>query len=331
MAEDSGTATSGSAKAAPEAVRPEDIKAVPVRHPGRWVAAVIVLYIVVSLVDSAVTNPHLKWHVVGHYLFASEILHGVENTLLLTVIAMVIGVALGIVIAVMRRSDNPLLSNVAWVYIWIFRGTPVIVQLLFWGFIAALYPTITLGVPFGGPAIIHESANKLIAPFTAAILGLALNEAAYMAEIVRGGLLSVDEGQDEAACALGMTRAQTMRRIVLPQAMRVSIPPTGNETISMLKLTSLVIVIPINDLLFEAQTVYAATYQTIELLIVASFWYLIFTSILQTGQFYIERYYGRGNQRVQQKTLLETLWSRAFTRQRGEVPVGAQGNPGGTL
>ncbi|MEH3055194.1 MAG: amino acid ABC transporter permease, partial [Patulibacter minatonensis] len=230
-------------------VRPEDITAVPVRHPLRWLGAALLLYVVVAIVNSMATNPKYEWDVVWDFLFSESIIRGLGNTLALTVVAMVIGIALGILVAVARQSENPVLAKVAWVYVWFFRGTPVVVQLLAWAYIGALYKVITFGVPFGGPDLIHADAKSLISPWTAAILGLALNEAAYMAEIVRGGLLSVDEGQEEAASALGMSRAQTLRRIVLPQAMRVIIPPTGNETISMLKLTSLVFVIPLGDLL----------------------------------------------------------------------------------
>ena len=231
------------------------------------------LVVAVALVRSVATNPRFEWGVVGDYLFDERILEGVRFTIELTVIAMAIGIVLGVVLAVMRLSPNPLVSGASWLYIWFFRGTPVLVQLLFWYNLAALYPTISLGIPFG-PAFVHADANTLITPFTAAILGLGLNEGAYMAEIVRAGIISVDEGQTEAAQSLGMTRLQTMRRIVLPQAMRVIIPPTGNETISMLKTTSLVSVIAVADLLYAAQTIYSANFKTIPLLIVASIWYL---------------------------------------------------------
>jgi polar amino acid transport system permease protein len=307
-------------------VRAEDIKAVPVRHPGRWVAAALIAYVVIAVVNSMATNPRYEWDVVGEFLFSEAILRGLANTLLLTVIAMVAGVLLGILVAVARRSENPVLSSVGWWYVWFFRGTPVVVQLLGWAFIGALYPVITLGVPFGGPDLLDIKANSLITPWTAAFLGLALNEAAYMAEIVRGGLLSVDEGQTEAAEALGMSKVQTLRRIVLPQAMRVIVPPTGNETISMLKTTSLVFVIPINDLLYSAQLIYAANYKTIQLLIVVSIWYLLITSILQTGQYYIERYYGRGSNRAPKEGLAKYVASRMFTIRRD--PAGASGGGG---
>jgi polar amino acid transport system permease protein len=282
--------------------RPEEIKAVPIRRPGRWIAAAIVLVVAVAIVRSVATNSRFQWHVVGHYLFDSRILHGVVVTLELTVISMAIGIALGIVLAVMRLSPNPLVSGASWLYIYLFRGTPLLVQLLFWEFISALYPSIAIGIPFG-PAFIHANANTLITPFAAAILGLALNEGAYMAEIVRAGIISVGEGQSEAALSLGMSRLQTMRRIVLPQAMRVIVPPTGNETISMLKNTSLVSVIGYAELLYEAQQIYAATYQTIPLLIVASIWYLVLTSVAYVGQYFIERRFGRGFTRAERASL----------------------------
>jgi polar amino acid transport system permease protein len=276
------------------AAAPETIEAIPVRHPGRWVAGGIVAILLATVIRSVATNPRFDWGVVGDYFFSSRIVHGLLVTLELTVIAMAIGIVLGVVLAIMRMSANPLISGASWVYIWLFRGTPVLVQLLAWSFISALYPVISLGVPFGGPALIHGNANALITPFAAAILGLGLNEAAYMAEIVRAGILSVDEGQTEAAHALGMTRLKTMRRIVLPQAMRVIIPPTGNETISMLKTTSLVSVIAFNELLYSAQLIYAANYKQIPLLITISIWYLIVTTVLSIGQYYVERHYGRG-------------------------------------
>jgi polar amino acid transport system permease protein len=281
--------------------RPEEIKAVPVRRPGRWIASIIVALVVASIIRSVATNNRFEWGLVGHYLFDSRILHGVIVTLELTALSMAIGIVLGIVFAVMRLSPNPLVAGVSWFYIWFFRGTPLLVQLLFWGFIAAIYPTIDLGIPFG-PSFVHANANSLITPFVAALLGLGLNEGAYMAEIVRAGIISVDEGQTDAAQSLGMTRLQIMRQVVLPQAMRVIIPPTGNETISMLKNTSLVIVLgAVFDLLFEAQQIYNVNYKTIQLLIVASIWYLAMTSVAYVGQYFIERHFGRGFSRAEQR------------------------------
>jgi polar amino acid transport system permease protein len=285
-----------------QARRPEDIKAVPVRRPGRWVVAAIVLVVAVAIVRSIATNPNFQWGVVGEYLFDGRILHGLRVTIELTAIAMGIGVGLGVLLAIMRLSPNWLVSSASSFYIWFFRGTPVLVQLLFWYNIAALYPKIALGIPFG-PAFVHADANTLITPFTAAILGLGLNEGAYMAEIVRAGIISVDAGQSDAAQSLGMTRLQTMRRIVLPQAMRVIIPPTGNETISMLKTSSLASVIVVTELLYAAQLIYSVNFKTIPLLIVASVWYIVCTSVLYVGQYYLERHYGRGAAREQSATL----------------------------
>jgi polar amino acid transport system permease protein len=265
------------------------IEAVPVRHPGRWVAALVIAIVAVLMVRSVVTNPRFEWDVVGDYLFDARILRGIGTTLELTAIAMAIGILGGIALAVMRLSPNPMVSTASSLYIWVFRGTPVLVQLLFWEFIAAVYPQITFGLWF-----VHLDANDLIKPLTAAILGLGLNEAAYMAEIVRAGIVSVDEGQSEAAHALGMTRTLTMRRIVLPQAMRVIVPPTGNETISMLKTTSLASVIAVTELTYAAQLIYAKNYKTIPLLIVVSLWYLLGTTILSVGQHFLERRFGRG-------------------------------------
>jgi polar amino acid transport system permease protein len=289
--------------------RPEEIRAVPVRRPGRWIAAAIVLVLAVAIIHSVATNPRFEWDVVGEYLFDERILEGLRITIELTVISMAIGIVLGVLLAVMRLSPNPLVSGGSWVYIWFFRGTPVLVQIIFWYFISALYPKIDLGIPFG-PSFIHANANTLIHPFTAAILALGLNEGAYMAEIVRAGIISVDEGQSDAAHSLGMTRLQTMRRIVLPQAMRVIIPPTGNETISMLKTTSLVSVIAVGDLLYAAQAIYAVNFKTIPLLITASIWYLVCTSVLYVGQYYLERYYGRGSSREPADTPMQRLRGR---------------------
>lgn len=272
---------------------PEPIEAVPVRHPGRWAAVAVLAVLAAMFVHTVLTNDNFRWNVVGRYLFSAPVLNGLRNTLILTVLAMLIGIVGGIALAVMRLSPNPVLSSVAAGYIWLFRGTPQIAQLLFWNFLAALYPRLSLGIPFG-PEFVSFDTNQLINQFTACLLGLGLNEAAYMAEIVRGGLQSVDHGQSEAAGALGMSRGQTLRRVVLPQAMRVIIPPTGNETISMLKTTSLVVVIGYFELLTSVQRIYSVNFQTIPLLIVAAIWYLVLTSILSVVQGFIERRYGRG-------------------------------------
>ncbi len=282
--------------------RPDDIKAVPVRHPGRWIVAAIVLLFAAAGVKSVITSKGFGWHTVGHYLFDPRVLHGIWTTIYLTVLCMAIGILLGILSAVMRLSPNPIVSGAAWLYIWFFRGTPLLVQILFWYNIAALFPTISLGIPFG-PSLVHEHANTLITPLVAALLSLGLNEGAYMAEIVRAGIISVDEGQSEAAQSLGMSRLQTMRLIVLPQAMRVIIPPTGNETISMLKNTSLLYVIGYTELLYSVTQIYDVNFQTIPLLIVACIWYLVMTSVLYVGQYFIERRYGRGFSRAERVTM----------------------------
>ncbi len=278
--------------------RPEEIRAVPVRHPGRWIAAVIIVIIAVAIINSVATNKNFHWHVVGQYLFDARILHGVRVTIELTVVSMIVGIVGGVLLAVMRLSPNPLVSGASWLYIWFFRGTPLLVQILFWNNISALYPKIGLGIPFG-PSFIHPNANSLLKPFLVCILALGLNEAAYMAEIVRAGIISVNEGQSEAAASLGMSRLLTMRRVVLPQAMRVIVPPTGNETISMLKNTSLVSVIAYTELLYSTQLIYDVNYFVIPLLIVASFWYLVMTSVLYVGQYFIEKRFGRGFARNQ--------------------------------
>jgi len=282
---------------------------------GRWIAAAIVLFVAAALIYSFATNSRVQWGVVGDYLFDARVLRGVRATLELTVVAMAIGIVLGVILAVMRLSPNPIVKSASWLYIWFFRGTPVLLQILFWGIgISALYPKISIGIPFGGPVIASGNANHIITLFVAAILGLGLNEGAYMAEIVRAGIISVDEGQHEAAHSLGMTRLQTMRRIVLPQAMRVIIPPTGNETISMLKTTSLVSVIAYTELLYAVQLIYSVNFKTIPLLIVAALWYLFFTTILSIGQYYIERHYARGSSRDLPPTPLQRLRWAALAR-----------------
>src|SRR4051794_4827102 len=237
---------------------------------------------------------------------------------------MAVGIMLGVVLALMRMSRNAIVSGVSWTYVWLLRGTPVLVQILFWYFIAAVYPSIDLGVPFG-PSFIHLNANSVITKFVAATLALGLNEGAYMSEIVRAGIISVEEGQHDAAHALGMTRMQTMRRIVLPQAMRVIIPPTGNETISMLKTTSLVSVIAYTELLYAVQLIYAVNFRQIPLLIVASLWYLIVTTILSIGQYYLERYFGRGAARRLPDTPLQRLRRNVFSFRHATVPVTVPG------
>src|SRR5919201_661609 len=304
---------SATQETAPSPTRPDEIKAIPVRHPGRWVAAAIVLYLAIAIANSMAANSRFEWGIIGHYFRSSRVLHGMLVSLELTAASMAIGIVLGVVLAVMRLSPNPLVSGASWVYIWLFRGTPVLVQILFWFNIAAIYPSFAIGLPFGGPQVAHINATTAITPFVAGILALGLNEAAYYSEIVRAGIISVEEGQTEAAQSLGMTRLLTMRRVVLPQAMRVIIPPTGNETISMLKTSSLVSVIAVTELLYSVQQIYAVNYRTIPLLVVASIWYLIVTTVLSIGQFYLERYFGRGATRTLPETPLQRLRRNLFS------------------
>jgi polar amino acid transport system permease protein len=289
---------------APVGTRPEAIKAIPVRHPWRWVSAVVVVAIAADILYTIFTAPNLDWSIVRTFLTNNLILKGIVVTLELTVLAMVIGIALGAVLAVMRVSANPIVSWVSWFYIWFFRGTPLLVQIFFWFNLALVLPHISLGIPHT-PLHWEASTNNVITPWTAALIGLGLNEGAYMAEVMRAGIISVEHGQTEAAQALGMSRLQVMRRIVLPQAVRVIIPPTGNETIGMLKSSSLAFVAAVPELYTRAEQISASNFDVIELLIVASIWYLLMTSILTVGQYYLERYFARGAQRALPPTPLQ--------------------------
>jgi polar amino acid transport system permease protein len=263
---------------------------VPLRHPWTWVASAVALLLAAGVFTSVATNPAFQWPVVAQYMLDQQILAGLARTLELTLAAMAMGLVLGTVLAVMRLSRNLLLSTLSWLYIWFFRSVPVLVQLIFWYNFGALYPKIVLWIPFG-PVLYSASTNAVITPLTAALAGLGLAQAAYTAEVVRAGIVSVPRGQTRAAMALGMRPATIFLRIVFPQAMRVIIPPVGNEVISMVKSTSLVSVIALAELLYTAQLIYARTYETIPLLIVASLWYLIIVSILSVGQHFLERYY----------------------------------------
>lgn len=275
----------------PASVAPMQV--IPLRRPWTWAATVVVLLVAAGVTWSIATNPAFQWPVVAQYLFDAQILGGLGRTLELTVAAMAVGLVLGTALAVMRLSDNKLLSILSWLYIWFFRSVPVLVQLIFWYNFGALYAHITLALPWG-PVLYSASTNDVITPMTAALAGLGLAQAAYTAEVIRAGILSVSRGQTRAAKALGMGPATIFIRIVFPQAMRVIIPPVGNEVISMVKGTSLVSVIAMSDLLYTAQLIYARTYETVPLLIVASLWYLAVVSVLSVGQHALERHYGRG-------------------------------------
>jgi len=293
-----------------DALPPSAIHAVPLRHPWRWVAAIVIVLVVGLFLYGAATNDAFRWSVYREYLFNTRVLKvGLFNTLQLTVYAMVLAVVLGVVLAVMRLSPNPVFKSVSWVFLWIFRGTPVYVQLVFWGLIPTIYQHIQLGIPFTGPTFVEFSAQSLSIPFLLATIGLALNEAAYMAEIIRAGISSVPEGQLEASTALGMSWGLAMRRTVLPQAMRVIIPPTGNEVISMLKTTSLVTGVPFTLDLYgiASREIAARIYEPVPLLMVAATWYLVVTSILMVGQYYLEKYFSRGASRKLTTKQLEAL------------------------
>jgi len=303
-----------------EAAAPELIQAVPLRRPGRWIAAVLVVVLLFLFIYGAATNPAYDWSAFGHYLFDKRVSKAAGVTLSLTVLAMFGGIILGVVLAVMRLSPNPVLKWVSFGWLWFFRGTPIYVQLVFWGLVVVIYKQIDLGIPFVHQ-FAHISTQNLLTVYWLAVIGLALNESAYMAEIVRAGLTSVDEGQDEAARALGMSWGQTMRRIVLPQAMRVIIPPTGNELISMLKTTSLVTAVPLTTELYSrTRDLSVETFNPIPMLLVASAWYLFFTSVLMTGQFYLERYFARGASRKMSGRQLQALAdAQATGNQRGLI------------
>ncbi|OFT88382.1 amino acid ABC transporter permease [Corynebacterium sp. HMSC28B08] len=271
---------------------PSEIQAVPLKHPWRWVAAVVLLALLVWFVIGAATNDAYHWDTYFKYVLDTRVAVAAVRTIALTVFSMLIGVILGAIVAVLRMSPNPVLQSVAWLYLWIFRGTPIYVQLVFWGLLGSLYQSISVGF-----AEIDLQAF-LTNMFLLAVVGLGLNEAAYMAEIVRAGIQAVPEGQSEASKALGMTWWQNMRRTVLPQAMRIIIPPTGNEFISLLKTTSLVIAIPYAGELYGRTTdISNNLFLPVPLLLVAATWYLVITSLLMVGQYFLERYFSRGSSR----------------------------------
>ncbi|MDK1476490.1 amino acid ABC transporter permease [Streptomyces sp. 549] len=297
-------------------VPPEAIKAIPIRHYGRWVSGVVVLGLL-GLIGVAFSNAQINWSIIPDYVFAERFVEGAGKTLGLTVLSMVIGVVLGIVLAIMRMSKNPVTSAVANGYIWIFRGTPVLLQLLLWYNLALIFPIINLG-------FYRDEMTDFMTPFMAALLGLALNEAAYMAEIVRAGIQSVDEGQTEASQALGMSRARTLRRIILPQAMRVIIPPTGNEFINMLKTSSLAYVITFGEVTRVAIDVSSSSLAVMEMLFVAAIWYLIMTTVFSIVQFYIERHYAKGSLRQLPPTPLQKVRAQLLSL-RAPNQVGGTG------
>ncbi|MFC7219871.1 amino acid ABC transporter permease [Streptomyces polyrhachis] len=297
---DTPPAGSGPAKAdAATPVPAQAIRAIPVRHPWRWVSAVVVLGLL-AMLGLAFANAKIQWSDVPEYLFNDRIMTGVLNTVKITVYSFVLGVVLGVVLAVMKLSKNPVVSLFANGYIWLFRGTPVLLQLLIWYNLALIFPVLNLG------PIYKDEMTEVMTPFLAALLGLGLNQAAYMAEIVRSGIQSVDEGQTEAAHALGMSSGRTMRRIVLPQAMRVIVPPTGNQFIDLLKTSSLAMVITYPELIYVAKSISTGTLNVMEMYFVAAIWYLALTTVFSIVQFYVERHFAKGSVR----NLPPTPWQK---------------------
>jgi polar amino acid transport system permease protein len=265
-----------------------DLKPIAIPKVGHWIGGIVLAIFAVIFLQVLVTNKNMQWSVVAEYMLNPAILSGLSMTLLLTFVAMILGLAIGIVLAIMRLSDSHVFQSVSWGWIWFFRGVPPLVQMIFWYNLALLLPEISIGIPFDGPKLLSWNTNALITPFSAAIMGLAFTESAYAAEMIRAGIQAVNVGQTEAAATLGMTRGQMLRCIVLPQALRIVIPPIGNDTISMLKFTSLVSVLALPDLLYSAQMVYARTYQTVPLLLVATIWYLVLTTILTVVEHAVE-------------------------------------------
>lgn len=274
--------------APPEAaIAADELTVVPRRHIGRWVGAVLVVAFLVWL-GLAIANAKIDWSIVAEYLTVPVMIEGILVALVLTVISMALGLVIGVVTAIMRMSKNPVTSSVAYLYIWVFRGTPVYLQLLMWFNIALIFPVLFV------PGMGVVKTINVVTPFVAAVIALGLNQGAYTSEVIRSGILSVDEGQTEAASAIGMTRIHLMRRIVLPQAMRVVIPPIGNEVISMVKTTSLASAIGVTEILSQAQHVYYVNSKIMELLIVCAIWYLAATTVMSIGQFYLERAFAKG-------------------------------------
>ena len=286
-----------------------DLKVVPARYYGRWLAGAVVLVLVAQFVHGLVTNPGWEWGVFFRHLASETVLRAVWLTVQLTFYGTVLGFALGVVLALMRLSHSVVLQTVAWTYIWAFRSIPLIVQLLFWFNLAYLYQELGIGIPFG-PVFWEFQTLHLIGAIPAAVLGLALHQAAYAAEIVRGGIISVDPGQTEAAAALGIPRHRQLRRIVLPQAMRGILPNAANEIISLFKGTSIVSVMAVGELFYQVQVIYGRTGQVVPLLLVATVWYIVLTTVLSIAQHYVERHFARGADRSPPPTPLRRLLTR---------------------
>ncbi|MDJ0376397.1 amino acid ABC transporter permease [Cryobacterium sp. PH31-L1] len=302
--------------AVPAGSDPDDIDAVPLRHPWRWVIAMLLLVVFAAVAVSLWQNDNVNHPSISEFIFDRRILDGVVLTLVLTIVSMAVSTVFAVLLAVMRLSNNPVMNALSWLYIWGFRGTPLLIQIVFWGYLGLLYAQITLGIPFTDFSLFSVDTNTLIPAFTAGLLALTLNQAAYSAEIVRAGMLSVDEGQYEAAYSVGMSPTFTLFKVVLPQAMRVIIPPMGNETISMLKNTSLLSVIAVLEVYTVATQISSQNLRQVELLVVVSCWYLFLTSMLSIPQYYLERHYGRGNARTLPPTPLARVWAALRPTQR---------------
>ncbi|MGO1434634.1 MAG: amino acid ABC transporter permease [Canibacter sp.] len=277
----------------------------PLRRPGRWVSAIVVLVLLAAFVQAIATNKNIDFATIGEFMFNSRILSGVQLTLLITLISMSCAAILAVIVAAMRMSGNPVLVVVAAVYVWGFRGTPLLVQIVIWGYFGLIFEYITIGIPFTDIIFFQAPTNSLINALVAGIIALTLNEAAYSSEIVRSGMLSVDEGQREAAASLGMSPGYSFMHILLPQAMRVIIPPMGNQLISMIKNTSLLSLIAVLELYTQATQISAQNLRQVELLIVVSIWYLAIVSVLSVPQHYLERHFGKGATKNQPQTLIE--------------------------
>src|SRR3954454_2622783 len=297
------------ATAAPPSGTPYDqLKVVPARHPGRWAATAVVALLLAMVVNSLVTNPRWEWDIVGAYLTERSIVHGVVTTIELTLITAVLGFALGTVLALMRLSRSPLLQAVSWGYTWVFRSVPLILQLLLWYNLAYLYQSLDFGIPFG-PSFARVETLSLIDKFGAAILGLGLHQAAYSAEIVRAGMLSVDQGQLEAAASLGIPKRRQTTGIVLPQAMRAIVPTAVNEVIGLFKGTSIVYVLALGELFYTVSVIYGRTQRALPMLVVAAIWYIVLTTVVTVVQYYVERHYARGAVRNLPPTPLQRVRS----------------------
>jgi polar amino acid transport system permease protein len=285
-----------SARAPAESPARDELTIVPARHPWRWVAAAAVLILLAQFLHGLATNPGWDWSTFAGYFFEKSVMQALLITLELTFAGAVLGFAGGILLAPMRLSKNPVLKSVSWTFIWVFRSVPLIVQLLFWANLGYLYDKLQIGVPFG-PGFLHFETSSLVSAFGAALLGLALHEAAYAAEIVRAGILSVDQRQMEAAAALGIPRLRQFRRIVLPQAMRAILPNAANELVNLLKSTSVVYVLAIGELFYQVQVIYGRSGRVVPLLMVATVWYVVLTALLSVLQHYTERHFGKGYRR----------------------------------